>query len=255
MASQDKLRAPSKALLDGTRSHGWDLNIVLHDAHDPNSKSGKKWPTPQAMDQRIGLVSSFVSLRNPKYGIVPTPTAFDSIGSNKSGKYGAPLTKKLRKQADEKFPTPRAMDGEISNQWSSEEKMEDSNYSPMLCSFLGNFSNRYWVNPEFSEWLMGWPIGWTQSGILNKEAFELWKEHMRNGIWWVFDHGVNKLVEIDNDEQQDQVKVRLKAIGNGQVPMCVYIVWKLLEAGGAIKNGKFMKNTKPKIQAIIRGDK
>ena len=38
-----------------------------------------------------------------------------------------------------------------------------------LADFLGGVPN-----PEFSEWLMGWPIGWTDSKPLATDKFRLW---------------------------------------------------------------------------------
>jgi hypothetical protein len=34
-----------------------------------------------------------------------------------------------------------------------------------------------WINPELSEWLMGWPIGWTDLKPLEMDKFQEWLQH------------------------------------------------------------------------------
>jgi hypothetical protein len=37
-----------------------------------------------------------------------------------------------------------------------------------------------WINPELSEWLMGWPIGWTDLKPLETDKFREW-QHSHGG--------------------------------------------------------------------------
>ena len=71
------------------------------------------------------------------------------------------------------------------------------------------------LNPDWVEWLMGWPIGWTSTQPLSPERFQQYTEGMP-GDWWVSEpHATPRLCEDAPDRAS-----RLKAIGNGQVPLC-----------------------------------
>lgn len=72
------------------------------------------------------------------------------------------------------------------------------------------------LNPDWVEWLMGWPIKWTAL-----EPIELdWRD-------WDIDPAENN--EISRVSQSITNRVpRLKAIGNGQVPAVTATAWKIL---------------------------
>lgn len=72
------------------------------------------------------------------------------------------------------------------------------------------------LNPDWVEWLMGWPIKWTAL-----EPIELdWRD-------WDIDPAENN--EIPRVSQSITNRVpRLKAIGNGQVPAVAATAWKIL---------------------------
>jgi len=83
------------------------------------------------------------------------------------------------------------------------------------------------LSPDWTEWLMGWPVGWTDLKPLSPEAVARWKEAMLNGTYWAVDPA-----DLPKDHPaylprltEDKVNRanRLKAIGNGQVPMCVFV--------------------------------
>jgi hypothetical protein len=79
-------------------------------------------------------------------------------------------------------------------------------------------ADRGHLNPDWVEWLMGWPVGWTSLDPLSDlgEWF--------SGAWWD--------VEPDDLARTSQGcpnrPKRLRAIGNGQVPACVVMAWQLL---------------------------
>lgn len=88
------------------------------------------------------------------------------------------------------------------------------------------------LNPDWTEWLMDWPIGWTDLKPMSKEAFEDWRYRVSNCQWNEYDPAefskdspayIPRLTE-DKTHRAD----RLKAIGNGQVPLCVYFVTEML---------------------------
>jgi len=80
------------------------------------------------------------------------------------------------------------------------------------------------LNPDWVEWLMGWPIGWTSL------------EPMKELIWldWNVDPA-DAYAKKGNIGPLPRVATgiknkvnRLKAIGNGQVPQVVKIAWEIL---------------------------
>lgn len=88
------------------------------------------------------------------------------------------------------------------------------------------------LNPDWTEWLMDWPIGWTDLKPMSKESMDDWLFRVSNCQWNENDPAelpkehelyVPRLTE-DRTHRAD----RLKAIGNGQVPLCVYFATQIL---------------------------
>lgn len=77
------------------------------------------------------------------------------------------------------------------------------------------------LNPDWTEWLMGWPIGWTSLKPLSKEEFINWFEKVLSNKWWDKDPAdegnISRVTEVKENRAN-----RIKCLGNGQVPMCVY---------------------------------
>ncbi|RLG44749.1 MAG: hypothetical protein DRN81_03760 [Thermoproteota archaeon] len=88
------------------------------------------------------------------------------------------------------------------------------------------------LNPDWVEWLMGWPTGWSSTELMSKETFGKW-----------LDAANGKQIEMDFiPRSKANVKgkiARIKAIGNGQVPQTVAFVWELL-GDFSKKLGKFV---------------
>ena len=78
------------------------------------------------------------------------------------------------------------------------------------------------LNPEFIEWMMGWPIGWSSIKPLSGKNIQDWRERTGAGVWWL-EETVSRLADSDKE-----IRKRQKAIGNGQVPGCVVAAWELL---------------------------
>lgn len=75
------------------------------------------------------------------------------------------------------------------------------------------------LNPDWVEWLMGWPLGWTSLEPLERP--EPWIDWTSDPA----DEGTTPRIAAGVPLRVD----RLKAIGNGQVPQCVAAAWRLLE--------------------------
>jgi DNA (cytosine-5)-methyltransferase 1 len=73
------------------------------------------------------------------------------------------------------------------------------------------------LNPNWVEWLMGWPIGWTSPEPLPELEFPSWEEDPA-------DLGQIPRITTVKTNRVD----RIKAIGNGQVPLAAAIAWRIL---------------------------
>ena len=80
------------------------------------------------------------------------------------------------------------------------------------------------LNPDWVEWLMGWPLGFTSLEPMSRDVFDKWMQLTKSSDWWA-EEPAN--VPRVNTGVKDRVQ-RLKAIGNGQVALCAATAWKLL---------------------------
>ena len=72
------------------------------------------------------------------------------------------------------------------------------------------------LSPDWVEWLMGWPVGWTSLEPMTELGS--WFDE----TWWN-----EEPVPRITTNKTNRTK-RLKAIGNGQVPACVVSAWLTL---------------------------
>ena len=153
----------------------------------------------------------------------PTPTACMAKGSSENS-----LTRKNGKSRENdrldhkikamelrrSFPTPTSSTCTL-------QDMEQAR-------FAGNDKNRPRynsiesgsLNPDWVEWLMGWPIGWTSLDPMDKDHFETWVSTCDH---WESDTLPKTANKVKNKN------ARLKAIGNGQVPQCAALAIKTLK--------------------------
>lgn len=132
----------------------------------------------------------------------PTPTTQDGENDGGPSQYkrnSIPLNALVKK-----FPTPQAS-------MMTEADMEQAKFAgnspnrPKYCN-AGKGS----LNPDWVEFLMGWPIGWSSL------------EPLKKLIWlgWKVDPADDGSIPRIASNIKDRVN-RLKAIGNGQVSLCV----------------------------------
>ena len=84
------------------------------------------------------------------------------------------------------------------------------------------------LNPRWVEWLMGWPCGWTDVEPLSR--FDEWVEATKQATWWERDPAA---LQPPHQVARTKAKVpfrqnRIKATGNGQVPVAVVVAWRVL---------------------------
>lgn len=74
------------------------------------------------------------------------------------------------------------------------------------------------INPDWVEWLMGWPVGWTRI----EESPDDYTPPVTE--WWVAEPPhVPRIVSKVSDFSR-----RIRCIGNGQVPLCAATAFYIL---------------------------
>lgn len=87
-------------------------------------------------------------------------------------------------------------------------------------SKIENIKPTHQLNPDWTEWLMGWPIGWTNLKPFSAKDFIEWFEMVLSGNWWDNDPADEGKLSRVTENKTNRSK-RIKALGNGQVPLCV----------------------------------
>lgn len=141
-------------------------------------------------------------------GLWPTPSATD-------GQRGGTITPQMTGQSlpqmintPEKWPTPTSRDYRSPNAKPYADR-GGGKKGEQLPNFVGGQ-----LNPDWVEWLMNWPIGWSSIGSLTT---------IRPHDWSIEPPDVPR-VATGIPARVD----RLKALGNGQVPQCAAEAWRLL---------------------------
>lgn len=184
----------------------------------------QQWRTPSAGDGAHGGPNARDSSGSPHLSaqvhLWPTPNAGDGTrGPNKpDGKRGLKLTDCVGEESP-KWPTP-SVTGNHNRKGASANSGDGLATAAKMMP--GEVKGA--LNPEFVEWLMNWPKGWTSLEPVKKEDFEAWKEPHDLSI---------------EDPETPRVAVgvpnrvaRLTALGNGQVPLCAATAWKILRVRG-----------------------
>jgi hypothetical protein len=83
------------------------------------------------------------------------------------------------------------------------------------------------LNPDWVEWLMGWPVGWTSLDPLPRDRFDDWLDKTQAGVWWDDDPSLDGRVPRVAAGIENRIH-RLEATGNGQVPATALTAWNVL---------------------------
>jgi hypothetical protein len=160
--------------------------------------AAKAWPTPTSSDRK-GSRNTTLSRKNPG-----------------SYRQGTTLTDAAW-QSDERWRTPTSRDhkGGSSQKW---REREDGDKTPTLSDqAITREGSLGRLNPDWVEWLMGWPVGWTALEPLSDRWGALWEAEVavQNRGWDEEPPGIPRL----NKDVPNQTS-RLRSIGNGWVPLC-----------------------------------
>jgi len=174
---------------------------------DGLSTAVKNYPTPTAQDfKRRGPNSRQQGLSNIDR-LFPTPTnSMVTIQDLEQARFSGNGGKRP-KYADI-YPTPTQRDWRSGKGKTQKERGRSA--GPSLSE-----SCHGRLNPDWVEWLMGWPIGWSDLKPLTE-------------LRWL-DPSIDPHPDIPRttDVKTNRVS-RLKAIGNGQVPLCAAKAWAFL---------------------------
>ena len=130
------------------------------------------WPTPRACSAMAATItpeSAWAPGRLPNLETVvgrrmwPTPTASEGNGAGQSANCQGGMNLRT---AVRMWPTPMAHDGKDCGSSPSQAGRN----SPTLPVAAGGKLNPTWV-----EWLMGWPLGWTDLQPLETAKFQQWR--------------------------------------------------------------------------------
>lgn len=211
-------------------SQGWLLA-------DISAPSWETWP-------KAGLIADGAFYPQPNWerriseigcGLLPTPKTLDS--KDRSGQDNPIINGRVVRPSGENYsvslatmanrnlwPTPLSVpDSKASHRGLSgryRASMEDAmKEDGSLPAGMGGGQ----LNPDWVEWLMGWPIGWTSLEPLPADNFVQWLDAVTNGAWWPNEPDIPRVAKGITNRVD-----RLKALGNGQVSAVVAAAWKLL---------------------------
>lgn len=200
------------------------------------SKTVKNWPTPKgspsgpdfARAGRDGSGGDDLATSVAKY---PTPSVMDSAGfcgkpdkGRKGPHSGRTLTGKAleldgRGPHAAKYPTPRSSEYKGVGPLGSSSHHHHLERKYLGATIQEKEKQTGQLNPTWVEWLMGWPMGWTSL------------EPLTELVWldWFVDPADMENTDVPRlaTGVPDRVN-RLKAIGNGQVPLCMATAWGML---------------------------
>ena len=220
------------------RVHGGGYTQRQREKRMSNLKDAVRWPTPLTQDYRSRGPNSRQQGLADTVRKWPTPLASEAEQGyqrripGKKGKQQS-LTTIVR---DVTYPTPRTKglcggsgSAEMIDGLMERGVIDDRERQAMRSGSGGQ------LNPDWTEWLMGWPISWSRLEPMRKEDFDEWMEKARDGSLWDTDPAdlpADDLGYIPRvTDEKAYRKERLMALGNGQVPSCVCLAEAMLQEG------------------------
>jgi DNA (cytosine-5)-methyltransferase 1 len=122
-------------------------------------KRMEKWPTPTASDW-MSPKQNGIELKNNRFIRTSLTTGM---------KFGAKLSDAVNLNMKQKFPTPQSNDAKnavVRHRTKSLQVMLGGAIATLDTQAIGGHLNPMWV-----EWLMGWPLGWTDLKPLEMDKF------------------------------------------------------------------------------------
>ena len=200
-----------KDAVDHVEKHHWPTPTATERSGiNPNTGNGaglskviKQWPTPTASE------GSKIPSR-PNYGQVGLSNHPDIVGTPDRPK----MAKNRKGIRQNKWSTPTARDHKDGTAESCSNVPENGLLGRTIHE--GQNQPNAALNPDWVEWLMGVPIGWSSPDPLPEGAWEEWITDITSGTWWDTERDIPRVTT----ERTNRNK-RLKALGNGIVPRCI----------------------------------
>ena len=158
-------------------SRSWKTHLCLWEEDLPwSSVTLPKWGMT-----RSGLVYRHPTAERPisatEYGLWQTPVADDAV-SRAKGKWNSRGEPKLSGQvlSPAHWPTPNASDGRKWSNQSLAERKAKGQQVRLNTAVSPDGGAGGLLNPTWVEWLMGWPLGWTDLKPLEMAKFREWQQ-------------------------------------------------------------------------------
>lgn len=177
---------------------------------------GDRYATPTAKANQLSpSMQKHPGCRN----IWPTPTSTERSGINPNTGRGAGLSTLVKF-----WPTPTASQWKGTGPPGSKSQLFD-NRTRRLKGDSRLFSEGIegQLHPAWVCWLMQWPLGWDSLEPLPPGSLEDWKQKTIDGSWWLEEPEIPRIAR-----DIPQRAKRLKALGNGMVPLCFAIAYEEL---------------------------
>jgi hypothetical protein len=178
----------------------WERTTQEPDTSGIGAGCGESWPTPKTRDWKDSMGAS-LDATNPD----------GSHRDRRDRLMGAIVDR-------QNWATPQARDHRTggADRWDNPERSRNLNDQ---AATLGNGGQ---LNPDWVEWLMGWPISWTQLDPLDRMDWRGWDVDPADLPPDHPDYVPRIATDIPNRID------RLRAIGNGQVPQAMVLAWNEL---------------------------
>lgn len=212
---------PLERLIGGSvfGSSATELEIDLCEA--------EKFPTPRAIEHGRGFHRDIKHYNESSYGKMlssiiklrekfPTPRASNPPRDSPSRDMTLWEVIKIRSEK-RKWLTPTKCMERISKQRPGLRQNVD-----------GGIDKSMLLNPDWVEWLMGYPAGLSSVQPMKEKFVEEWRESVRSMSWWNDERRLSRLIK---KRKGNDVRKRLEVIGNGQVSVVAYAAWELLMEG------------------------
>jgi len=188
----------------------WEQRTLEQSIKGTEFGLSERIPTPQARDWKGSSGRSMKGLEHdlPTHAKKwPTPLASDwkPRGPNSKQQGLAEVVKT--------WPTPQALDnrdrGNMSNP--SIQRRVEIGKQIMLSQSVDSTSGQ--LNPDWVEWLMNWPIKWSDLNGFNKQEFQRWKEASAEAVqnigkmrtmWWYSDPSQTPLGQQPVEQPKQQ---------------------------------------------------